>query len=88
MPAPARAGTTAGTATLIHQERGTMPVYESETEIRLRHALQEIVRKHEKIMKDPPSWTTFTGPDDPRLVFAREAWFGAAQIARKALDPR
>jgi hypothetical protein len=52
---------------------------------RLRAAHQEIIRKYERIMQGPPEWTSFT-PDDARLQFAREAWFGAAQIARKALD--
>lgn len=52
---------------------------------RLRAAHQEIVRKYERIMQGPPEWTSFA-PDDPRLQFAREAWFGAAQISRKALN--
>lgn len=51
----------------------------------LWEAHQAIVRKYELIMQGPPEWTTFA-PDDPRLLFAREAWFGAAQISRKALN--
>jgi hypothetical protein len=52
--------------------------------VKLRAAHEEIIRKYERIMGDAPEWTSFT-PDDPRLKFAREAWFGAAQIARKAI---
>ena len=53
--------------------------------LRLRTAHEEIIRKYEKIMGNPPEWTDFK-PDDPRLKFAREAWFGAAQISRKAIE--
>lgn len=49
---------------------------------RLREAHQEIVRKYERIMKDPPEWTNFTGD---QLKWARQAWYGAATISRKAL---
>lgn len=49
---------------------------------RLREAHQDIVRKYEKIMGEPPYWTTFTGSE---LKLVREAWYGAASISRKAL---
>lgn len=52
---------------------------------RLREALGGIVRRYERIMGEPPDWTDFDGPNDERLRYAREAWFGAAQIAREAL---
>jgi hypothetical protein len=52
---------------------------------RLRAAHAEIIRKCERITLSPPEWTNF-GSDDERLKFAREAWFGAAQISRKALN--
>lgn len=49
---------------------------------RLRAAHHDIICQYEKIMGDPPDWTTFTGD---QLTWIREAWFGAAQISRKAL---
>lgn len=54
----------------------------------LRAAHADIVRKYEKMMQAPPDWTSFSGDDDPRLKYAREAWFGAAQISRAALGIR
>lgn len=51
---------------------------------RLTAAHQEIVRKYERIMEDPPDWTSFNG-EDSHLKWAREAWYGAASISRKAL---
>lgn len=52
---------------------------------RLRTAHDAIIRKYERIMGDPPEGLNFK-PDDSRLKFAREAWFGAAQISRKAIE--
>lgn len=49
---------------------------------RLSAAHQDIVRKYEQVMKDPPEWTDFKGD---QLTWVREAWYGAAQISRRAL---
>ena len=52
---------------------------------KVREALEPVEQMYQKMMQPPPDWTNFTGEDDPRLVFAREAWFGAAKIVRKAI---
>lgn len=49
---------------------------------RLQAGHQEIVRKYEKMMGEPPTWTNFKGD---QLKWVREAWYGAAKISRKAL---
>jgi hypothetical protein len=45
-------------------------------------ALQDIERKYAAMMNDPPDYLHFT---EDQLKFAREAWYGASLIARKAL---
>ena len=52
---------------------------------RLRGWHKAIVRKYERVMLDPPDWTNFT---QEQLTWIREAWFGAAQISRAALEPK
>lgn len=46
-------------------------------------ALQEIERQYAHMMKEPPEYLHFT---EEQLKFAREAWYGASLIARKALE--
>jgi hypothetical protein len=48
----------------------------------LEAGLSEIVSKHVAIMKDPPEWY---GGTAEQLKTAREAWYGASLIARRAL---
>lgn len=51
----------------------------------LREALEKIDSQYKTIMRPPPDWVNFDGPNDPRLKFAREAWYGASLIARAAI---
>lgn len=49
---------------------------------RLRTAHQDIIHMYEKMMGPPPDWTKFTGD---QITWVREAWYGAANISRKAI---
>ncbi|SDQ98229.1 hypothetical protein SAMN05519103_00300 [Rhizobiales bacterium GAS113] len=75
----------AGSAT-VRAERAIRDRDSAQAALRVAvEAHQSIVRKYAAIQKAPPDWTNFTGDDDPRLIFARNAWEGAAMISRAAL---